>query len=218
MVKEKKICQWDSNLSFLMAMIGAAIGLGNIWRYPYVVYSNGGGAFLIPYIIAIFILALPFLFLEYSIGFKFKTSLSNILYKIKPKFEVIGWFVCLVSFLVLSYYVCIVGWDLIYIVLSIFKGWGSNPNLFLTNDLLHSTNSLSGLTYIVWPVVLSLIIIWLIIWGISHRDLNSGIAKVSKTLIPLLMIMMAIFVFYSLTLNGANIVILLFLHQIGMLC
>ncbi len=101
MSNDKKVPVWDNNFSFLMAMIGAAIGLGNIWRYPYVAYSNGGGTFLIPYLCAIFILGLPFLFLEYSVGFKFKTSLSEILKKIKPKFEVIGWFVALISFLIL---------------------------------------------------------------------------------------------------------------------
>src|SRR5574344_1993355 len=160
MTNEKKVPVWDNNFSFLMAMIGAAIGLGNIWRYPYVAYTNGGGTFLIPYLCAIFILGLPFLFLEYSVGFKFKTSLSEILKKIKPKFEVIGWFVALISFLILCYYVCIIGWDLIYIILSFFKGWGSNPSAFLTSSLLHSHNGFSGLSYIVWPVVVSLVFIW----------------------------------------------------------
>jgi len=205
MSEENKVCEWDSTLSFLMAMIGAAIGLGNIWRYPYIAYTNGGGTFLIPYLCAIFILGLPFMFLEYSIGFKFKTSLSNTLKKIKPQFEVIGWFVALIAFLVLCYYVCIVGWDLIYIILSFFKGWGANPSTFLTVTLLHSKNNLSGLTYLAWPVVASLIIIWIMIWAISHTDLNSGIAKISKLLIPALVVMMIIVVAFSLSLPGASI-------------
>ena len=205
MSNDKKVPVWDNNFSFLMAMIGAAIGLGNIWRYPYVAYSNGGGTFLIPYLCAIFILGLPFLFLEYSVGFKFKTSLSEILKKIKPKFEVIGWFVALISFLILCYYVCIIGWDLIYIILSFFKGWGSNPSAFLTSSLLHSQNGFLGLNYIVWPVVITLVFIWFLIWIISRTDLNSGIGRVTKLLIPLLVIMMAIIVIYSLTLPGSNI-------------
>ena len=61
--KNKKGNEWNSSLAFIMALIGSAIGIGNIWRYPYVVYSNGGGAFLIPYITSILIMALPFYFL-----------------------------------------------------------------------------------------------------------------------------------------------------------
>ena len=62
MANEKN--EWGSNISFLLAMIGSAVGLGNIWRFPYVLYSNGGGAFYIPYITAVLILGIPFLILE----------------------------------------------------------------------------------------------------------------------------------------------------------
>ena len=62
--------QWDSSLSFILAMIGAAVGLGNIWRFSYVLYSNGGGSFFIPYFFAIAILGIPFLILPEQILFK----------------------------------------------------------------------------------------------------------------------------------------------------
>ncbi|WP_295721254.1 sodium-dependent transporter [uncultured Methanobrevibacter sp.] len=205
MESEKNKPQWDSTLSFIMAMIGSAIGLGNIWRYPYVVYSNGGGAFLIPYLISILIIALPFLYLEYVIGFEFKTSVPNIYKKVKKPLEVVGWFICFVPFLILIYYVVIIGWDIIYLVLSITKGWGANTNTFFTTTLLHSTTSISGLSHIIWPVLGSLIIIWSIIWYISRQNLNNGIGRFSKILIPLLVGIMAVVVIYSITLPGANI-------------
>ena len=68
--------EWDSSLSFIFAMIGAAVGLGNIWRFSYVLYSNGGGSFFIPYFTAIAIMGIPFLILEYGVGFSFKESFS----------------------------------------------------------------------------------------------------------------------------------------------
>ncbi len=204
-MSEENTNQWDSRLSFLLAMIGAAVGLGNIWRYPYVAYTNGGGSFIIPYLCAILILGLPFLILEYGVGFKFKTSLADTLKTINSKFEILGWFVALTAFLILAYYVCIVGWDLIYILLSLFKGWGLNPSSFYTITLLQSTNDLSGLTYFSWPIVIFLIVVWVLIWLISHVDLNKGIARVSKIFIPLLMIIMACIVLFSLTLPGANL-------------
>ena len=70
--------QWDSTLTFIFAMIGVAIGLGNIWRFSYIVYSNGGGAFFIPYAVAIAIMGIPFLILEYGIGISIKKSFSEI--------------------------------------------------------------------------------------------------------------------------------------------
>lgn len=70
--------QWDSSLAFIFAMIGAAVGLGNIWRFSYVLYSNGGGSFFIPYFIAIAIMGIPFLILEYGVGFSFKESFQRL--------------------------------------------------------------------------------------------------------------------------------------------
>ena len=146
--KNKKGNEWNSSLAFIMALIGSAIGIGNIWRYPYVVYSNGGGAFLIPYITSILIMALPFYFLEYAVGVKFKTSLPQLYKKIKKPFEYIGWLISFAAFLILIYYIVIVGWDLIYFIISFTKGWGANPDIFFSQTLLHSSNSINGLTQI----------------------------------------------------------------------
>lgn len=63
--------QWDSNLTFILAMIGSAVGLGNIWRFPNVLYSNGGGSFMIPYIVSLFLLGISFVLIEYAVGFKY---------------------------------------------------------------------------------------------------------------------------------------------------
>ena len=158
--------QWNSSLAFLMSMIGAAVGLGNIWRFSYVLYSNGGGSFFIPYFVAIGLLGIPFLILEYGLGFKFKTSFSNLLHKIRPRFEVIGW--------IFSNYV---GGD----------------------------STISSWSHLILPTVAGLVIVWVMIWFISKKELNSGIGKVSKVLIPLLFVIMAAIVIFSLTLPGHNL-------------
>ncbi|MDR0913181.1 MAG: sodium-dependent transporter [Methanobrevibacter sp.] len=197
--------KWASNLSFLLAMIGSAVGLGNIWRYPYVLYSNGGGTFYIPYLVAILVMGIPFLLLEYGVGFHFKSSITKTFYQIKPKLEYIGWFVPIIVFMILIYYVCIVGWDGIYFILSFFKGWGVNPDAFYTTTLLQSTNSLTGLSYIIPVIALSIIIVWFLMWFISHRDLEKGLGKASTFFVPLLFIMMIFIVIFSLSLPGAMI-------------
>lgn len=201
MAEEKTL--WASSLVFVLAMIGSAVGLGNIWRYPYVAYSNGGGAFLVPYIISIIFMGIPLLFIEYGAGFKFKAGISKILTKINRKFEYIAWYIQLVPFFIVTYYSCIVAWDLLYIPASLTKSWGSNPDTFFTNVILNNVDGFSGLFSFSIYVVIALLIIWFIVWYITHQDINKGLGKANKILIPLLFVTMIFIVFYSFTLPGA---------------
>ncbi len=203
-MSEKRI-EWNSNFAFMMAMIGSAVGLGNIWRFPNVLYSNGGGSFMIPYIISLFLLGISFVLVEYAVGFRFKKSIARILFAISKKLEPIAWFIVLVVFLITTYYVCVVGWDLIYVVLSFTKAWGTNPDSFFAVNVLQATDSISGIFQIVPIVLASVFAIWFMIWLIVKRDLNDGIGNVSKVLLPTLCLMVVIIVVFSLTLPGASI-------------
>ena len=202
---ETKKQEWNSNLAFMMAMIGSAVGLGNIWRFPNVLYSNGGGSFMIPYIVSLFLLGISFVLVEYAVGFKFKRSIARILYSIKNKLEPVAWFILLIVFLITTYYVCVVGWDFIYIILSVTKAWGANPDLYFANNVLHATDSMSGLFIIVPNVLVSVFLIWLFACLILRQDLNDGIGKVSQILLPLLCLIVVGIVAFSLTLPGASI-------------
>ena len=77
--------------AFIFAAIGSAVGLGNIWRFPYVTYENGGGAFIIPYIVALLTAGIPLLFLDYALGHKFRASPPLAYRKLKTMFETFGW-------------------------------------------------------------------------------------------------------------------------------
>ena len=197
--------EWGSNLSFVLAMIGSAVGLGNIWRYPYVLYSNGGGAFYIPYLVAILIMGIPFLILEYGVGYNFKSSFAKSVTNISKKFEYLGWFLPVAVFAIMIYYSAILGWDGIYIILSFFKGWGADPNTYYTATLLQSSQSFSGIFTFIPLIAIAMLLGWVLIWFISHRDLEKGLGKVSKLLVPLLFIIMILIVGFSLTLPGASI-------------
>ena len=197
--------EWGSNLSFILAMIGSAVGLGNIWRYPYVLYSNGGGAFYIPYIVAILLMGIPFLILEYGVGYDFKSSFPKAIRKINAKWEYLGWFLPVVVFLIMIYYSAILGWDGIYIILSFFKGWGADPNAYFTTTLLQSSESYLGLLNFIPIIAVAMLVGWVIIWFISHRDLEKGLGRVSRVLVPALFVIMVIIVGFSLTLPGASV-------------
>ena len=196
--------QWDSSLSFIFAMIGAAVGLGNIWRFSYVLYSNGGGSFFIPYFIAIAIMGIPFLILEYGVGFSFKESFSKIMHKINPKFEIIAWILVLFVFIVTIYYMVILSWDLVYLLSSFTFNWGTDTAAYFTSTVGGSSN-LSNAGFLLIPTTVGVVILWVILWFISHRNVDEGIGKVSKVLIPALFVMMGIIIVYALTLPGAGI-------------
>ncbi len=196
--------RWDSSTGFLIAMIGAIIGLSGIWKFSYLMYENGGGTFLIPYILAIVIMAIPILVLEFGVGFKFKSSLPKVFYNIRSEFEIIAWFIVFLIFIVLIYYTCIMSWDLIYIVLSLFKGWGSNPSVFFTTTLLHSTSNPYGLTYLVVPIGVGLIVIWGLIYLFSRKEINKGILTISKISLILSFVLLIGMLIFALQLPGSR--------------
>ena len=186
-------------------MIGSAVGLGNIWRYPYVLYSNGGGAFFIPYIVAILIMGIPFLILEYGVGYNFKSSFPKAVKSISKKWEYLGWFLPVAVFMILIYYSAILGWDGFYVIISAFKGWGADPNAYFTGSFLQANDTLGGLGTFVPFVAIAMLVGWVIMWVISHTDLEKGLGRVSKVLVPLLFAIMIFIVLFSLTLPGAGI-------------
>ena len=202
--------QWNSRISFLFAMIGVAVGLGNIWRFSYVVYTNGGGSFFIPYLFAIFLLGIPFLILEYGIGFSFKTSFTEIMKKINPKFEYIAWVLVLFTFIVTIYYMVILGWDLAYLISSLSFDWGTDVANFFTQ--VGGSSNINDAGFFLIPTTIAVLVVWLIIWFISNKDIDKGIGKASEILIPLLFVIMAIIIAYALTLPGASIGINTLLH------
>ncbi|MCS7130963.1 MAG: sodium-dependent transporter, partial [Archaeoglobaceae archaeon] len=82
---------WATRAGFILAAIGSAIGLGNIWRFSYLAHENGGGAFLIPYFVALFVTGISLLMVEFALGHKFKASAPMAMRQIGRKFEWIGW-------------------------------------------------------------------------------------------------------------------------------
>ena len=196
--------QWDSTWSFIFAMIGAAVGLGNIWRFSYVVYSNGGGSFFIPYFVAIAIMGIPFLILEYGVGFSFKQPFTEIFKKINPKFEFIAWILIFLIGIVLVYYIVIISWDLFYLVNSFTFSWGTDTAAYFVHNVGGSSN-LSKIGHFFIPISIGVVITWFILWFISHKSIERGIGLASKILIPSVFVIMGIIVVYALTLPGATI-------------
>ena len=121
MQAQKGSAHWSSRFAFLMAAVGAAVGLGNFWRFPYMAGENGGGAFIVIYIVCVLGVALPILMAELLIGRRGGLSAVGSLRKVavengsSPMWRVIGWVSMIAAFLILSYYSVIAGWLIAYI-------------------------------------------------------------------------------------------------------
>ena len=106
--------EWSNQFEFILATLGFAVGLGNIWRFPYLVYKNGGGTFLIPYLIMLLFAGLPLFFLELVLGQYSGQGPAKLFGRISPIFKGLGFAMVLATFFVSIYYNVIVAWTLFY--------------------------------------------------------------------------------------------------------
>ena len=202
---EQERDQWGSKMGFIIAAVGSAVGLGNIWRFPYLVYSNGGGAFLIPYFFAIFTAGIPLLILEYGVGHKFRGSTPLSIAKGNKRWEWLGWWPSINAFLILCYYSMILSWSINYFTFSFSKSWGNDPNKFFYNNFLNLSSSPFEFGGIVLVILLGIALIWGVNWFICFRGIKSGIEKVNKVLLPILISIMIFIVIKSINLEGASL-------------
>ncbi|HET97250.1 MAG TPA: sodium-dependent transporter [Desulfurivibrio alkaliphilus] len=196
---------WQSNIGFLMAAIGSAIGLGNIWRFSYMAHEHGGGAFLVPYLTALLVAGIPIMLLEYGIGHRGKASSPLALARIDRRFEGLGWWMPVVAmFGIMLYYSVIIGWCANYLIYSFTLAWGENPEDFFFNHFLRLSESAAVWGGIRPPILLATALVWLACWLICFRDIRHGIEKAAKFFMPLLLILTAIMVAWTFTLEGAS--------------
>lgn len=195
---------WNSQTAFLIAAIGSAIGLGNIWRFPGVAYTNGGGAFLIPYVVALLLIGLPVLFLDYAIGHKFRGSPPLALRRITPKGELLGWFQVGVCFVIFTYYAVVLAWAARYTFYSLNLAWGDNSLDFFLTNFLQVTQAPEGFSFTpVLAVTIPLVLVWVLALFITARGLSHGIEAANKVFLPLLVILFMSLVVRALFLPGA---------------
>ncbi len=196
--------QWKSQLGFLLAAIGSAIGLGNIWRFSYMAYDNGGGAFLIPYLAALLTAGIPLLILEFAVGHERIGSAPLAYAKIKKNWEWLGWWaVTFVMFGIVLYYTVVIAWCLNFFVLSFNLGWGNDPDSYFFKDFLSVSKAPFEVGQIRGPIFAALAVIWFLNWVVLYRGVQKGIELANKIFMPLLFFLTAVLVFWSLTLDGA---------------
>ena len=195
--------QWNSKAGFILAAIGSAVGLGNLWRFPYIAATNGGGAFIFPYLFAIVTAGIPILILEYTLGKTYRSGAPGVFARISRKFEWLGWFQAMTAFLIAIYYFAIVVWVLSYIGYSFGGQWGSETKDFFYNEYLGISDSITQLGGLNTHLIVPFAIVWVIIAFIMYRGINKGIDLACKICMPILAVSVVIIVIRGLTLPGA---------------
>lgn len=191
---------------FILSAIGSAVGLGNIWRFPYVAYEGGGGAFLIPYLCALLTAGIPLLFLDYAIGHRFRGSAPLAFRRMHKAAEPLGWWQVLICVVISVYYAVIVAWAAMYTWFSAQLTWGAgNEENFFFTDFLQSADvaEVGVSTDFVPQVGIPLAVVWVAVIIIMALGVKRGIGRANMILMPLLTVMFAILVVQSLFLPGA---------------
>jgi neurotransmitter:Na+ symporter, NSS family len=189
---------WSSRLAFTLAAAGSAVGLGNIWRFPYLTSDNGGGAFVLLYLACIALVGLPILFAEILIGRHGRVSPVNSLLKLAGQLKInrawsgIGWIGMLAGILILSFYSVVAGWTLHYAWLyaaQLFGGDGIADPGATFGSLLGNAGELTF-----WHAIFMLMTV-----GVVAMGVEKGLERAVKFLMPALLVMLLVLLGYGAT-------------------
>ncbi len=193
--------RWTSRTVFILAAVGSAVGLGNLWRFPYLAGKYGGGAFLIPYLIALVLVGVPLLMLELAVGQKMQQGAIGSYQKSHPSFGGLGVLALISSFIIVSYYAVVMAWSLIYLLASFGVQWSGDAESYFFQEVLQISDSVNSLGGINWPVLVSLFIIWVLVYFCVWQGTKS-VGRVVRYSVPLPVILLGALLLRAVTLPG----------------
>ena len=201
---------WNSRKGFIYAAIGAAIGLGNLWRFPFQAYKNGGGAFFLPYIVALFTCGIPLMILEYQLGRKVRGGSTKAFRMLGTKYEWLGWLQVMIPIIVMMFYCTIISIAVVFMVWSLghafgLVNWMSDPGKLMGVIVGSAKGPFDFSAGISKYMLTFILVVWFGNWIIVKKGIAGGIEKCSKVITPLLIILMIVFMVNSLRLKGAVI-------------
>ena len=189
---------FGSKLGIILATAGSAVGLGNVWRFPYMTAQNGGAAFLLIYIACVALLGVPCMLNEFIIGRRAQTNTARAYSKLAngTPWRLIGYFGVFTGFLITAYYVVVSGWCLQYIYASVAGHLTGDPDYIKTYFATFASHP--------WKPVVWMLLFILICHFIISRGVEKGIEKGSKLMMPLLFILLVVIAVASCLLPGAG--------------
>lgn len=183
-IEDEAPLRWSSTRAFILSTSAAAIGLGNLWRFPYLAGENGGGAFILAYLIAVVAIAVPIMILEIGAG-KFVLGSPVATFRaVHPRASIVGWLVVLLTVIITSYYLVITGWTL---------GYAADSVRGAVSPFEEFTSGYASLWYF---LVVSVLVAGVLLAGLA------GIERLATYLVPILLVAVVVLVVYGFTLEG----------------
>lgn len=190
---------WSGSFAFILAAVGSAVGLGNIWKFPYMAGENGGGAFVIIYLLCIAVIGIPIFIAELYVGKKGQTDTVSCFRAVAPRssgfWKTIGFLGVASTFLILSFYSVVTGWVLDFT-------WKSVTNQMADLNDKQIQSLLTGLFQDPWRMLMWHTITMVITVGIVCGGITAGIERFTKILMPTLVLMLLVVFGWSMTLEG----------------
>lgn len=194
-MENKQRENWGSRIGFLMAAAGSAVGLGNIWRFPYMAGENGGSAFILIYLVFVFVIGLSVMTAEFAVGRKTSLAAVGAFKSVNPNWTFTGVIGVISAFFIMGFYPVVGGWALAYVVKSV-TGLLADPGAIGDAFGAFIGNPVEPL---IWMVIFLLMNIVIVAKGIS-----GGIEKAGKILMPTLFVLLVLIAIRSMTLPGAG--------------
>jgi NSS family neurotransmitter:Na+ symporter len=189
--------QWSSRWAFVLAATGSAVGLGNIWKFPYITGENGGGAFVLVYLLCIGVVGIPVMMAEVLLGRRGRRSPINAMRHLardegrSPLWQLLGWGGMVAGFLILSYYSVIAGWALAYLsrtALGVFNGVTGDGAAAIFTGLVSDPERL-----LAWHTVMMAMTV-----GVVARGVRSGLERAVRYMMPALFLLLLVLVGYAM--------------------
>ncbi len=191
--------QWTSNLGFVLAAAGSAVGLGNLWKFPYITYANDGGAFVLVYLLCILLVGMPIMMAEIMVGRKTqKSPVGAMKEAVGDAWGLVGGFGVLSGFLLLGFYTNVAGWTILYVVECLDWSTGGFDSAQAGGDAFVGMIQNGGL-----QVGLSALFMGATVWVVSN-GVSGGIERAARILLPVLFGILLVLFFNSLRMDGAG--------------
>jgi NSS family neurotransmitter:Na+ symporter len=184
---------WGTKTGFILAAVGSAVGLGNMWRFPYAVSDKGGAAFVILYILMVFLIGVPIMLAEFAVGRRTRLSPIGALQATGgSRWTTLGYLYVITGVLILAYYSVIAGWTMRYTLEAFLSGFSTEPAQYFSE-------SSTGIGAVLYHMAFMGIVISVVVGGVK-----AGIERVSLVLMPLLFILVIGLAIYAAFLSGAG--------------
>ena len=188
-----KRASFGSKIGAILVAAGSAIGLGSIWRFPYMTGENGGGAFLIVYLFSVLVVGIPVMLAEFAVGTYTRKSPVRAYNQLSPRWKWLGYNSVIVSLLISGFYYIVAGWSLEYFISS------ANGVLYSVGDFAQHFAAFTGS----WREPIYTVVFVLLTHAIVIMGVQEGLERISKIVMPILLLMLVVLVIHSATMSGA---------------